>query len=276
MGVVGAGQMGAGIAQVLAQTGYAVHLCDVSAEGLARARLGMERSLEKLHAKGMLSETPTQVLERLTTTTRLEDLVAVDFVIEAIPEDATLKTQVFTALDRLLRPEVTIASNTSSIAIATLAAATRRPTQVIGMHFMNPVPLMPCVEVIRAAATSEASFQQVRALVERLGKTMVVSRDRAGFIVNRILMPMINEAAYAVQEQLATVEDIDAAMRLSCNFPMGPLALADFIGLDTVVAILEVMQQGLPDDKYRPCPLLRDYVREGRLGRKAGRGFYVY
>lgn len=276
IGVTGAGQMGAGIAQVFAQAGVRVVLHDVAPAALERAVGGMTKSLAKLHEKGKLPEGPAVVQARLTTTTQLGDFAAADFVVEAAPEQVALKTKIFAELDRVLRADVTIASNTSSIAIAVLAAATQRPAQVIGMHFMNPVPLMPCVEVIRAATTGEAAFAAVRELVQRVGKTMVVSRDRPGFIVNRILMPMINEAAYALQEELATREDIDTAMKLSCNFPMGPLTLADFIGLDTVVAILGVMHDGLKDPKYAPCPLLNDYVAKGWTGKKAGRGFYSY
>lgn len=276
VGVTGAGQMGAGIAQVFAQAGLTVRLHDVHNSGLEAARGGIAKSLSKLHAKGKLSEEPEAILARLHTSTALTDFSDTDFVVEAIPENETLKTQVFAQLDDICRAEVTLASNTSSIAIGTLAAATARPGQVIGMHFMNPVPIMPCVEVIKADTTGQHSFEAVQALVERLGKTMVVSRDRAGFIVNRILMPMINEAAYAVEEELATVEDIDTAMKLSCNFPMGPLTLADFIGIDTVVSILQVMHEGLGDKKYSPCSLLTTMVAEGKLGRKAQRGFYEY
>ncbi|MBI4238180.1 MAG: 3-hydroxybutyryl-CoA dehydrogenase [Deltaproteobacteria bacterium] len=276
IGVTGAGQMGAGIAQVFAQAGLRVVLHDVAPAALERAVTGIGKSLAKLKEKGKLPEEPAAILARLTTTTQLGDFAAADFVVEAVPEQVALKMQLFSELDRVLRAGVTIASNTSSIAISALAAATQRPANVIGMHFMNPVPLMPCVEVIRSAATGDAAFTAVQTLVQRVGKTMVVSRDRPGFIVNRILMPMINEAAYALQEALATREDIDTAMKLSCNFPMGPLTLADFIGLDTVVAILNVMHDGLKDPKYVPCPLLNEYVAKGWTGKKAGRGFYPY
>ncbi len=276
VGVTGAGQMGAGIAQVLAQAEIRVVLHDVSLLSLDRAMKNIATSLEKLSQKGKLTEVPGIVAARILPTTQLEDFNAVECVIEAAPENSALKTALFAALDRIVAPHVVLASNTSSIAIATLAAATRRPAHVIGMHFMNPVLLMPCVEVIRGAQTSDASFHVVKTLIERLGKTMVVSQDRAGFIVNRILMPMINEAAYVLMEKLATREDIDTAMKLSCNFPMGPLPLADFIGLDTVVAILDVMQAGLPGQYYAPCPLLCEYVAHGWTGKKSGRGFFEY
>lgn len=276
IGVTGAGQMGAGIAQVFAQAGCTVHLHDAIAAGVEKGMKVIHNSLAKLSEKGKLSESAETIFARLSPTTHVQALVSCDLVIEAVPEDLALKTRVFTALDGVVQKQAVLASNTSSIAIAKLAAATQRPSQVIGMHFMNPVPLMPCVEVIRADTTSAATFTLVQSLVARLGKTMVVSKDRAGFIVNRILMPMINEAAHAVAEHIATVEDIDTAMKLSCNFPMGPLTLADFIGLDTVVSILEVMEQGLGDRKYAPCQLLRDYVAAGKLGRKSKQGFYSY
>ncbi len=276
IGVTGAGQMGAGIAQVFAQAGFQVVLHDVAQAALDRALGGITASLEKLAANGKISDPPTVVAQRITATTQLSDLARTQCVIEAAPENAQLKQHIFSALDTVVPAETILASNTSSIAIATLAQVTRRPGQVIGMHFMNPVPLMPCVEVIRSDTTKDATFQVVAQLVQQLGKTMVVSKDRAGFIVNRILMPMINEAVHALHEGLATREDIDAAMRLSCNFPMGPLTLADFIGLDTVVSILEVMQAGLADARYAPCPLLAEYVAKGWTGKKAGRGFYDY
>ncbi len=276
IGVTGAGQMGSGIAQVCAQAGLNVRLHDVMPAALERAMRGIEKSLTKLAEKGKLQGTPTEILARFTTTVQLEDLHDVDCAIEAVPEDVKLKSLVFSTLDGILKPDAILASNTSSIAITSLANVTKRPARVIGVHFMNPVPIMACVEVIRSESTSEETFQAVQGLIERLGKTMVVSKDRAGFIVNRILMPMINEAAYALQEGLATRDDIDTAMRLSCNFPMGPLTLADFIGLDTVVSILEVMHEGLHDDRYGPCPLLKDYVAKGWTGKKAGRGFYEY
>ena len=277
IGVIGAGQMGSGIAQVFVQSGFHVVLQDVNELGLQKAVLGMHKSLEKFAAKGKISPSDVDaIMTLLKTTTQLSELADVDVVIEAVTEDLKVKSQVFKSLDPILKTGAIIASNTSSIAIGKLADATKRPGQVIGMHFMNPVPLMPCVEVIVAEGTNDATFNTIKDLIAKLGKTMVVSKDRAGFIVNRILMPMINEAAYAVQEKLASVQDIDTAMKLSCNFPMGPLTLADFIGLDTVVNILNVMQEGLVDPKFKPCPLLTDYVAKGWLGRKSGRGFYQY
>lgn len=277
IGVIGAGQMGSGIAQVFVQSGFHVVLQDVNELGLQKAVLGMHKSLEKFAAKGKISPSDVDaIMTLLKTTTQLSEMADVDVVIEAVTEDLKVKSQVFKSLDAILKTGAILASNTSSIAIAKLADATKRPGQVIGMHFMNPVPLMPCVEVIVAEGTNDATFTTIKDLIAKLGKTMVVSKDRAGFIVNRILMPMINEAAYAVQENLASVQDIDTAMKLSCNFPMGPLTLADFIGLDTVVNILNVMQEGLVDPKFKPCPLLVEYVGKGWLGRKSGRGFYQY
>jgi 3-hydroxybutyryl-CoA dehydrogenase len=269
--------MGSGIAQVFAQAGFHVVLQDVNELGLQKASLGMRKSLEKFAAKGKISPADVDsIVGRLKITMNLGDLSDVDVVIEAVTEDLKVKSQVFKSLDQILKTSAILASNTSSIAIGKLADATKRPGQVIGMHFMNPVPLMPCVEVIVADGTNDATFNTIKDLIAKLGKTMVVSKDRAGFIVNRILMPMINEAAYAVQEKLASVQDIDTAMKLSCNFPMGPLTLADFIGLDTVVSILNVMQDGLSDPKFKPCPMLVEYVSKGWLGRKSGRGFYQY
>ncbi|MBI4366244.1 MAG: 3-hydroxybutyryl-CoA dehydrogenase [Deltaproteobacteria bacterium] len=275
--VIGAGQMGSGIAQVFAQAGYRVILQDAAQPQLDKAAANIRASLQKLCAKGKLTEAAAQAAgHALSTTTVIADCAAAECGVEAVTEQLAVKHEVLKALDAVLAPTAIIATNTSSIGIGQLGAVTHRPSQVIGMHFMNPVPLMPCVEVIRATATSEQTFQTIQQLIERLGKAMVVSKDRPGFIVNRILMPMINEAAYALQELLASREDIDAAMKLSCNFPMGPLALADFIGLDTVVGILEVMREGLGDAKFTPCPLLKDYMAQGRLGRKSGKGFYDY
>jgi 3-hydroxybutyryl-CoA dehydrogenase len=276
VGITGAGQMGAGIAQVFAQAGCAVIVHDPFASSLDTAQQTVRRSLQKLAEKGRLEGAADEIFGRMAWTSRLTDFAAADFVVEAAPENVALKQELFTQLDTITKPHVVLASNTSSIAIGRLAESTQRASQVIGMHFMNPVPLMPCVEVIRGEATHETTFGIVRDLVKRLGKTMVVSQDRAGFIVNRILMPMINEAAYALHEGLATRDDIDTAMKLSCNFPMGPLTLADFIGLDTVVSILEVMNDGLPGKHYAPCPILQDYVAKGWTGRKSGRGFYAY
>ncbi|PIR21157.1 MAG: 3-hydroxybutyryl-CoA dehydrogenase [Deltaproteobacteria bacterium CG11_big_fil_rev_8_21_14_0_20_47_16] len=277
IGVVGAGQMGAGIAQVFAQSGFDVLLLDTNEVGLQKAVQSIRTSLEKFAAKGKIPiDAVADIMAHLRTTAQMSDFAAADVVIEAVTEDLKVKSQLFKSLDQILKADAILASNTSSISIAKLAEATQRPGKVIGMHFMNPVPLMPCVEVIVADATNDTTFETIKGLVTKLGKTMVVSKDRAGFIVNRILMPMINEAAYAVQENLASVQDIDTAMKLSCNFPMGPLTLADFIGLDTVVNILDVMQDGLVDPKFKPCPLLLDYVQKGWLGRKSGKGFYQY
>ncbi len=269
--------MGSGIAQVFAQSGFQVLLQDVNEMGLHKAIHGIRHSLEKFAAKGRITAADVEsIMGRLKTTSQLSDFADVDLAIEAVTEDFKVKSQVFKTLDQTMKTSALLASNTSSIAIGKLAELTKRPGQVIGMHFMNPVPLMPCVEVIVAAGTNDATFNAIKGLIEKLGKTLVVSKDRAGFIVNRILMPMINEAASAVQEKLASVQDIDTAMKLSCNFPMGPLTLADFIGLDTVVSILNVMQEGLVDPKFKPCPLLVEYVQKGWLGRKSGKGFYQY
>ncbi|MBI2345769.1 MAG: 3-hydroxybutyryl-CoA dehydrogenase [Deltaproteobacteria bacterium] len=275
--VIGAGQMGSGIAQVFAQAGFPVILYDVAQQQLDKAMGGIRSSMEKLVAKGKMTTADALAsAARLKTTGRVEDCAAADFLIEAVPEQFALKKTIFETFDHALAPKAIIASNTSSIAIGKLGAVTKRPAQVIGMHFMNPVPLMPCVEVIRSDATNDSTFQATRALIERLGKTMVVAKDRPGFIVNRILAPMLNEAAYALQEGLATREDIDTAMKLSCNFPMGPLTLADFVGLDTLVSILEVMEREIGDPKFRPAPVLKEFVAKGWLGRKSGKGFYTY
>jgi 3-hydroxybutyryl-CoA dehydrogenase len=277
IGVVGAGTMGNGIAQVFAQAGFGVRLVDTAADALARARAGIEKSLGKLVEKGKLSaEDRDGALRRLTMGSALEDLGDADYVIEAIVEDAQAKGDLFGALDRITRPGVILASNTSSISITRLGAATTRPERVLGMHFMNPVPLMTLVELIRGQATSPESMQIAGDLCARLGKTAVQAADYPGFIANRVLMPMINEAIYALMEGVGTAEDIDTVMKLGMNHPMGPLALADLIGLDVCLAIMEVLQSGLGDPKYRPCPLLRRMVAAGQLGRKSRQGFYTY
>ena len=275
--IVGAGQMGAGIAQVLVQSGHQVTLIDVSKPMLEKAMDRIRAGLRKLQEKGKLDDARLQAaLSRLRTAAAVTEAKDVDFAIEAVNENEELKTKIFRELDGAVRPGGVLATNTSSIPITRIASSTRRPEAVIGMHFMNPVPLMTLVEIIRGAATSDETYAATKALAERMGKTTVVSKDFPGFIVNRILIPMLNEACFALMEGLGTVEDIDTAMRLGTNQPMGPLQLADFIGLDTCLNIAEVLQRGLGDDKYRPCPLLRQYVDAGWLGKKAGRGFYRY
>ncbi|MEW5737302.1 MAG: 3-hydroxybutyryl-CoA dehydrogenase [Myxococcota bacterium] len=275
--VIGAGQMGAGIAQVALSSGHQVTLVDVSAESLAKGKAGIEKGLSKLVEKGKLdAAAKAAALGRLATAASILEVKDVDVGIEAVTENEELKKKLFRELDQVVRPGGVLASNTSSIPITRLGAVTKRPEAVIGMHFMNPVPVMALVELIRGAATSDETYAQTKALAEHMGKTTVVSKDFPGFIVNRILIPMLNEACFALTEGLATVEDIDTAMKLGTNVPMGPLTLADFIGLDTVLYIAEVLHKGLGDDKYRPSPLLRQYVEAGWLGRKSGRGFYKY
>ena len=277
VGVVGAGTMGNGIAQVFAQAGFTVRLVDVAEPMLDRARHTIEKSLARLVEKATLTAAVRDAaLSRVLTTTTLDALADADYVVEAIVEQAEAKRALFERLDRLARPAAVLASNTSSISITVLGAATKRPDKVLGMHFMNPVPVMSLVEIIRGQATSEESMQIAAELCRRLGKTSVEAADYPGFIANRILMPMINEAIYAVMEGVGTPEAIDTVMRLGMNHPMGPLALADFIGLDVCLAILNVLHEGFGDPKYSPSPLLRRKVAAGELGRKSGRGFYVY
>jgi len=277
IGVIGAGTMGNGIAQVFAQAGFDVRLIDSAAGALDRALATIEKSLLKLTEKGRLtSDERDGALARLATGVNLDALADVDYVVEAIFEDARVKREIFARLDQLTRPEVILASNTSSISITVLGAATTRPERVLGMHFMNPVPLMALVELIRGQATSAATMMTATNLCIRLNKTAVEASDYPGFIANRVLMPMINEAIFALMEGVGTAEAIDTVMKLGMNHPMGPLTLADFIGLDVCLAILEVLHDGLGDPKYRPCPLLRRMVAAGHLGRKSGQGFYRY
>ena len=269
--------MGNGIAQAFAQSGIHVTLVDASEAALSRARTTIDKSLAKLVEKGKLpAEQRTASLERITSGTAIDSLADVDFVVEAIYENLEAKQTIFASLDRLTRPDVILSSNTSSISITTLGAATARPDRVLGMHFMNPVPLMTLVELIRGQATSSDSMAIASGLCAQLGKTAVEAADYPGFIANRVLMPMINEAAFCVMEGVGTAEAIDTVMKLGMNHPMGPLTLADFIGLDVCVAILGVLHEGLGDPKYRACPLLRRMVAAGHLGRKSGRGFYIY
>jgi 3-hydroxybutyryl-CoA dehydrogenase len=277
VGVVGAGTMGHGIAQVFAQAGFTVVLTDVAPPLLERARQSIHKSLNKFVEKGGLTATDRDAaLARVSTTTELGGLAAADYVVEAIVEDADAKRRLLTTLDAQLKPQTIIASNTSSISITVLGAATTRPDRVLGMHFMNPVPLMTLVELIRGQATSDESIQTAQALCRALGKTGVEAADYPGFIANRILMPMLNEAFFAVMEGVGTPEAIDTVMKGGMNHPMGPLTLADFIGLDVCLSVLTVLHDGLGDSKYRPCPLLKRMVAAGHLGRKSGRGFYVY
>jgi 3-hydroxybutyryl-CoA dehydrogenase len=262
---------------VAAQTGIDVLLLDASADLAARGKQRIDSDLGKLVQKGKLgADEQAQALAHIRPTGSYADLAACDFAVEAATEDQKVKLQIFAEMDRAVRPGIVLASNTSSISITLLGAATKRPERVIGMHFMNPVPLMKLVEIIRALPTSEETYQETVALATRMQKTTVESRDIPGFIVNRVLMPQINEACFALYEGLGTVKDIDTACKLGLNHPMGPMELADLVGLDTCLAILQVLQAELGDDKYRPCPLLRQYVAAGWLGRKTGRGFYTY
>ncbi len=272
--VVGAGQMGSGIAQVAAVAGYDVTLVDVSPAQLDRARAGIERSLAKLVSKGSVDAGAAEAA--VARIAPAAEAVPADLAIEAATEDVALKERIFRGLDEAAGPDAVLATNTSSIPITRLAAVTSRPERVVGMHFMNPVPLMPLVELIRGLDTSDEAAAYVRAAAERMGKTVAEAHDHPGFISNRILVPMINEAVYCLMEGVGDRDSIDTVMHLGMNHPLGPLRLADLIGLDTCLAIMEVLHHGLGDDKYRPCPLLRSYVEAGRLGRKSGRGFYEY
>jgi 3-hydroxybutyryl-CoA dehydrogenase len=278
VGVIGSGQMGRGIAQLAASHGFLITLADAQRDIAERGRSLIGQQLTKLVEKEKLSSSEReQIMARIEPTDLYGgELEAVDFVVEAATEDPVTKREIFVALDQACRGGVILATNTSSISITAIGASVTRPERVIGMHFMNPPPVMMLVEIIRGLATAEATYEVTRALAERLGKQTVLSRDIPGFIVNRLLMPMLNEACFALYEGIASVEDLDVAIQLGLKHPMGPFALMDLIGLDTTLAILEVMHRELGDPKYRPCPLLRQYVAAGWLGRKAGRGFHVY
>jgi 3-hydroxybutyryl-CoA dehydrogenase len=278
LGVVGAGQMGNGIAQVAATYGINVVMMDVSAAALEKGLATVNSSLDRLIKKAVLTEEKKkEILSKIKTAENMQGLKDCDFVVEAATENIDLKLKIFKELDQVVKPSALLLSNTSSISITKIAGVTKRPEKVAGMHFMNPVPLMKLVEGIRGLQTSDETFAATKALAEKMDKTFVEStKDMPGFIVNRILMPMINEAVYTLHEGIASVESIDSAMKLGTNQPMGPLTLADFIGLDTCLAIMNVLHQGLGDSKYRPCPLLVKYVEAGWLGRKSGHGFYKY
>lgn len=277
LGVIGAGTMGNGIAQVCAMAGLKVVMLDISEAALQRGMGAIESSLDRLLRKEQLDEAGKQAtLERIRPTTDRQALGQVDLLIEAATEAPELKEKILADLCSVLKPQALIASNTSSISITRLAAATDRPDRFIGMHFFNPVPMMQLVELIRGLQTSDATQAAAQAFAERIGKTAISARNSAGFAVNRILVPMINEAVFVLQEGLASAEDIDTGMRLGCSHPIGPLALADLIGLDTLLSVMEVFYQSFNDSKYRPAPLLREMVEAGYLGRKSGRGFYSY
>jgi 3-hydroxybutyryl-CoA dehydrogenase len=277
IGVIGAGTMGNGIAQVAARAGYTVVMRDVKDEFLQRGLQAIDKSLQRdVDKQRLTTEEKQSIISRIASTTELKALHDASFVIEAVTEDLAVKTELFGALDRITPPETILASNTSSISITRIGAATNRPDKVIGMHFMNPVPVMKLVEVIRGIATSNKTYERVRSLTEKLGKTALDCNDSPGFVSNRVLLPMINEAIFTLHEGVATRESIDGIMKLGMNHPMGPLQLADFIGLDVCLAILNVLYDGLGDPKYRACPLLKRYVDAGWLGKKTGRGFYEY
>lgn len=275
--VIGAGQMGSGIAQVCAMSGYDVILHDLKEEFVQKGILNISKNLNRQVEKGKISDEESQkILSRLSTSTDIQNAAGVDLVIEAAIENMDIKSKLFNELDEIAPKHTILATNTSSLPITEIAAATKRPEQVIGMHFMNPVPVMKLVEVIRGLATSDEVYAAIEDMAKKLSKVPVEVNDFPGFVANRILMPMINEAVYTLYEGVASKEDIDNVMKLGMNHPMGPLTLADFIGLDTCLYIMETLHEGFGDDKYRPCPLLRKYVKAGWLGKKTGRGFYEY
>lgn len=275
--IVGAGQMGGGIAQVAAQSGLQVLLNDIKEEFVQKGIAAISKRLDRNLEKGKITEQEMQtIMSRISTSVSFDDAAKADFVVEAASENMAVKTSIFQALDKTARPEVVLATNTSSLPITEIAAVTSRPEQVIGMHFMNPVPVMALIEVIRGIATTDSTYKTVESLAIAMGKTPVEVNDSPGFIANRVLLPMINEAIFCVYEGVGTAEAVDQVMKLGANHPMGPLALADLIGLDTCLSIMEVLNEGFADSKYRPCPLLRKMVKAGWLGKKSGKGFYDY